>query len=121
MNRRIFATRIAKTVGHPAAAIAAVLDVAVAVLASELATGGRFEWRGLGTFTVRSYPARKIHNPATGKTITLPARRSVAFKPSSQLRSKLKPAAARPKRSSTGRLRGSNLRNIEMSVRVRSG
>lgn len=65
MNRRLFASRIAEKTDHPAAAIDTILEAALAVLAGELAKEGRFEWRGFGTFTVRAYPARKIHNPRT--------------------------------------------------------
>lgn len=91
MNRRSFASRIAEKTGHPASAIEAILVEAIAALAGELAKVGRFEWRGFGTFAVRTYPSRKIHNPATGQTITIPSRKSVAFKPSARLRTKLGP------------------------------
>jgi DNA-binding protein HU-beta len=100
VNLRAFAGRIANTTNVPASSIETVLRAAIATLSDELAAAGRFEWRGLGTFAVRSYPGRKIHNPATGKTIRLPARRSVAFKPSARLRSKLKPPTRQPRRSS---------------------
>ena len=86
MNRRVFASRIAKLTGHPATSIDAILDAVIAILTEELAKVGRFEWRGFGTFTVRAYPARKIHNPATGQTIVLPARRSVTYKPGRKIR-----------------------------------
>lgn len=101
MNRRSFAAGIAEKTGHPASAVEAILVEAIAALAGELAKVGRFDWRGFGTFAVRTYPARRIHNPATGKTIELPARRSVAFKPSTRLRSKLTQVSSsrRPARS----------------------
>lgn len=92
MNRRVFASRIAKETGHPATTVEAILEAVISVLAGELAKEGRFEWRGFGTFTVRTYPARKIHNPATGKTIALPARKSITYKPSRKIRAKLKVA-----------------------------
>lgn len=105
MNRRTFAAQIGKKTGHPANAIAAVLEAAIAVLAGELAKTGRFAWRDFGTFTVRTYPARKIHNPATGQTIELSARRSVTFKPSARLRSQVKPASTTTPRRSERRSR----------------
>lgn len=101
MIRRVFASRIAKATGHPATAVDAILEAAVTVLTAELGVAGRFEWRGLGTFTVRTYPARKIHVPATGKTLALPARRSVTFKPSARIRSQLQPPPARRRRRPT--------------------
>ncbi|MGB3121817.1 MAG: HU family DNA-binding protein [Verrucomicrobiales bacterium] len=103
MNRRTFASRIAAQTAHPANAVESILEAAISVLAGELAQSGRFAWRGLGTFTVRSYAARQIHNPATGATLTLPARRSVSFKPSSKLRGPLgKPRRTRAKASANG-------------------
>ena len=89
MNRRAFAGRIADKTKLLAITVEQVLTEAIVAFREELAKGGRFEWRGLGTFVVRSYPARKIHNPKTGKTITLPARRSVGFKPSQAIRALL--------------------------------
>lgn len=91
MNRRSFAAAIADKTGHPASAVEVILVEAIAALAGELAQVGRFEWRGFGTFAVRTYPSRKIHNPATGQTISIPSRKSVAFKPSDRLRAKLEP------------------------------
>lgn len=91
MNRRTFASRIAAQTAHPANAVESILEAAISVLAGELAQAGRFAWRGFGTFTVRTYLARQIHNPATGQTIELPPRRSVTFKPSQSLRLQLKP------------------------------
>ncbi len=92
MNRRELAGIIADKIDLPAAAVAGVLEAVVGVVQEQLNKAGRFDWRGLGAFTVRTYPPRKIHNPSTGQTIELPGRTSIAFKPSAQLRSRLKPA-----------------------------
>lgn len=89
MNRRTFAARLSEQTGHPASTLETILEAVVGILGSELAKSGRFGWRGLGTFTARAYAPRSIHNPATGETIPLAARRTVTFKPSAQLRSKL--------------------------------
>ncbi|MEW6351453.1 MAG: HU family DNA-binding protein [Thermodesulfobacteriota bacterium] len=91
MTRRELATRIGKLTGLTAAQAARVLEVLPDVVATELAEHGQMHWRGLGTFTVRTYPARKIHNPATGRTIALAARKSVGFKPAHRLRTLLGP------------------------------
>jgi nucleoid DNA-binding protein len=93
--RRELATDVADKLDLPARSIHLVLDTALALLIEELVQSGRLEWRGLGTFTVRTYPARKIHVPATGKTVTLPPRRSVNFKPSARLRARLVPTRRR--------------------------
>lgn len=102
MIRRELTTAVAEKLDVTASTVGQVLDVALELLLDDLVRTGRLEWRGFGTFSVRTYPARQIHNPATGHTIDLPSRRSVAFKPGARLRSKLKPA-----RISKGRLRPS--------------
>lgn len=93
MNRRVFAAQIARVTGHTGSTVEAILEAAILTLATELARAGRFEWRGLGTFTVRAHASRQIHNPATGQMMSLPSRKTVAFKPSSNLKTKLKPPA----------------------------
>ena len=46
----------------------------------ELASGGRVEIRGFGSFLLVEYPARMGRNPRTGEPVTLPNRYSVKFK-----------------------------------------
>lgn len=99
MNRRQLAARLAEKTGLSARRAAQVLQVFPGLVASELASAGSLEWRGLGTFAVRRYPPRQIHVPATGQTIDLPARAGVTFKPSRNLLSALPPA-----QPETGRL-----------------
>lgn len=100
MIKRELATRLSTSLEMSARSIHLVLDELVLVVADILANSGRLEWRGLGTFTVRTYPARKIYNPATGEIIRLPARKSVAFKPSARLRARLKTTRRQRVRSS---------------------
>jgi nucleoid DNA-binding protein len=99
MSRRELTARLAHKTGLPVRQTAPVLRVLVDLIADELLHGGRLEWRSLGTFSVRSYPARKIHVPATGATIELPARAGVTFKPSKRLLTKLKPKPSARKSS----------------------
>jgi nucleoid DNA-binding protein len=87
--RRVFAAQIAKVTGHPAATVESILEAAITALATQLAQAGRFEWRGLGTFSIRNHAARRIHNPSTNQTIVLSPRKTVAFKPSLKLKIKL--------------------------------
>jgi nucleoid DNA-binding protein len=89
VTRRTLAARIATQAGLSAQQAAQVLEVLPAIVAAELAATGKMHWRGMGSFAVRTYAARRIHNPATGSTTTLPARRSISFKPSNKLRAGL--------------------------------
>ena len=85
MQKRELGAAVAAKVQLPAALVERVIQATMDELAGELARAGRLEYRDLGTFTVEAYPARKIHNPKTGQTIALPARKLVRFKPSQRL------------------------------------
>lgn len=57
-------------------AVKAVFDT----VAEELAAGGKVQVIGFGTFEVRERAAREGRNPQNGKTITIAASKSPAFK-----------------------------------------
>lgn len=57
-------------------AVEAVLDA----VTKTLRRGEKVQIAGFGTFEVRARSAREGRNPQTGQTITIPARRSPAFK-----------------------------------------
>lgn len=57
-------------------AVEAVLDA----VTKTLKRGEKVQLAGFGTFEVRARSAREGRNPQTGQTITIPARRSPAFK-----------------------------------------
>jgi len=86
VTRRALAARLAKAADLTVDQAARFLGAIPTILAAELAVSGKLHWRGLGSFAVRTYPPRKIHNPATGETIDLPSRTTVSFKASGQLR-----------------------------------
>lgn len=106
MTRRQLAARLAEKTGLSVRQSAQVLQQLPALMADKLAQARRLEWRTLGTFSVKQYPARRIHVPATGQTIQLPARAGVAFKPSRKLLARLappRPARTRAPRPATRR------------------
>ena len=47
---------------------------------SALKAGEKVSVIGFGTFEAKSRPARKGHNPATGKEISIPASKAPSFK-----------------------------------------
>ena len=57
-------------------AVKAVFDT----IAEELTSGEKVQVIGFGTFEVRERQAREGRNPQNGKTITIPASKSPAFK-----------------------------------------
>ncbi len=54
-----------------------------------LADGKKIEIRGLGTFRVKSRPAKVARNPKTGEKITVPPKKVVHFKIGKLLKAKL--------------------------------
>ena len=58
-------------------------------MAACLASGGRIEIRGFGSFSLRFRPARVGRNPKTGTPVSLPARYAPNFKPGMRLRERV--------------------------------
>jgi DNA-binding protein HU-beta len=56
------------------------------LIASELRKNGRVQITGFGNFEVRRRAGRAMRNPRTGKTITLPASITPAFKAGKRLK-----------------------------------
>lgn len=54
-----------------------------------LKAGEKVSLVGFGTFEAKSRPARKGHNPATGKEINIPASKAPAFKAGKALKDAL--------------------------------
>ena len=81
--------RIAELTGMPKTKVAMCYDNVFDLMAEELAKGGKVAVPNFGTFQVAERPARKGHNPATGKPIKIAASKSVRFKVSKNLKEKL--------------------------------
>jgi len=90
MTKRELASRVSRSTELPASLVSEIVQSTMDSLVAELITNGRLEWRELGTFTVKQYPSRKIHVPATGKILKLKPRKGVHFKPSKKIKSQLK-------------------------------
>ena len=58
-------------------------------MAECLASGGRIEIRGFGSFALRFRRARIGRNPRTGTPVSLPARYAAHFKPGMKLRERV--------------------------------
>ncbi|MCF0116620.1 MAG: HU family DNA-binding protein [Bacilli bacterium] len=69
-------------------AIAAV-DAVFDVLCDRLAAGEEVKISGFANLTVKTRAERKGINPGTGETITIPASKKIAFKPSKVLKERL--------------------------------
>ena len=59
------------------------------LMSQELATGGRIEIRGFGSFSLHYRPPRMGRNPKTGEPVALPAKYVPHFKPGKELRERV--------------------------------
>jgi len=69
------------------------VDLAVRCLleqiSSTLASGGRIEIRGFGSFSLHYRPSRVGRNPKTGSSVALPAKYIPYFRPGKELRDRV--------------------------------
>jgi nucleoid DNA-binding protein len=70
--------------------IAAVVDRLFEEVAGALQSEGRYVHPGFGTFTVKVQNARVGRNPRTGEAIDIAEGSTVGFKPSADLRARLR-------------------------------
>ncbi|WP_158775137.1 HU family DNA-binding protein [Cobetia sp. L2A1] len=63
-----------------------VLNVILDEITHTVAKGDDVSLIGFGSFTVRQRAARTGKNPQTGKPLTIPASKTVAFKPGKSLK-----------------------------------
>lgn len=93
MNKSELAAKLAKKVGltqaKAAEVVHAIFNASKGIIAVELDAGRKVTIPGFGTFSTRKRAARQGRNPATGKTITIPAKHCAVFKPGKTLKDKL--------------------------------
>ena len=75
-------------------AVKAVFDT----IAEELATGGKVQVIGFGTFEIRERAAREGRNPQSGEVITIAASKSPAFKAGKGLKEQVNAAPAKKRK-----------------------
>lgn len=69
--------------------IKSILEALFETMGEALATQGRFVQPGFGTFTVKTRAARMGRNPSTGEPLAVPESKTIGFKPSAELKTRL--------------------------------
>jgi DNA-binding protein HU-beta len=77
---------VARTTRLPKKSVLEAFDLTFEHIARALRKDKRFWVPGFGTFTVRRHKARAGYNPRTNTAMTIPAFRTVGFKPAPELR-----------------------------------
>lgn len=92
MTKAELVEKVATTLKHRDISKAAINEISDAVF--EMLTKGikkdkRFTYPGFGTFTIRNRKARKGRNPQTGESISIPASKTVGFRPAPEFKQSL--------------------------------
>ncbi len=87
MNKSELIDAIAQKSGLSKVDSKKALDATLDAIADELKSEGKVVLVGFGTFSVVERSARKGINPRTKETIDIPAKKTVKFKPGSELSS----------------------------------
>lgn len=90
MNNKEFVTQLSKKLNITQKQTASLLSDFVSIVVDQLANGNSVALGSLGQLEVRQKEQRKIVNPATKKTMLVPPKLVLNFKPSSSLKSKFK-------------------------------
>ncbi len=85
MNKTEFISAVAEKSGLTKTDCKKAFDAITAVIAEAMKKDEKVALLGFGTFSVTERGERKGINPQTKKQITIPARKSVKFKPGSEL------------------------------------
>ncbi len=88
MNKAQLIVEIQKHLGEEITKASAerALDAVLEAFKTGISDDGTIQLVGFGTFSVVERKARKGVNPQTGKTIQIPASKTIKFKPSTQLK-----------------------------------
>lgn len=95
MNKTEMAEKLAKKADISKAQAAEIIDIIFStksgegIIAVELDAGRKVNISGFGSFSTKSRSARQGRNPATGQTITIPARKYAAFQAAKGLKDRV--------------------------------
>lgn len=90
MNKTELVNAVAEKAGISKVNAKAAVDAAIEAVVNALAEGDKISLIGFGTFSVAEKAARTGFNPRTKEAIEIPARKSIKFKPGTELAEKVK-------------------------------
>jgi DNA-binding protein HU-beta len=77
---------VARGTNHSKKSVEKIFDLAFEQIARSIRKDKRFVVPGFGTFSIRRRRARPGYNPRTKKPMTIPAARTIGFRPAPQLK-----------------------------------
>jgi len=90
MNKAKVIDQMSKITKMPKSTVKECLEAFVGTISNSLKLGKSVALTGFGTFSVMKRKARAGINPATGKKMTIPAKKVPKFKPSKALKAMVK-------------------------------
>ena len=85
MNKVDLINALAEKAGMTKTDARVVVDTMIEIAKEELNNDGKIALVGFGTLSVAERPAHKGRNPRTGEAVEIAAKKSVKFKPASNL------------------------------------
>ncbi len=89
MTKKEFIDQVTEASQQPRTNVMAVTDAVFTVIADLVCNDDTVNIPGFGIFASKTRPARQGKNPATGESITIPAKRVAVFKPAKALKDTL--------------------------------
>ena len=86
MNKQELITKIAEKTNLSKKDATATLTALIDTITEKLKAEGKLAIPNLGAFEVRQHTARTGHNPRTGETVEIAAKKVPAFKPAKALK-----------------------------------
>ncbi|AKG11482.1 HU family DNA-binding protein [Moraxella bovoculi] len=80
MNKQELITAISDKTGLTKAQSKAALDATLTVITDTLTQGDEVALVGFGSFAIKTHRKRMGRNPKTGESLTIPAKKAIAFK-----------------------------------------
>lgn len=91
MGRQIhvISDQLAEELGLPQRTCRRLIQRLLEEIQDDIVNTGRIEFRGLGTFSVKTKPAHHTEHPGTGQPIYIPEKKMVSYRSSKALRERL--------------------------------
>jgi len=96
ITKKTLVETIADNTGQRRVDVKRTLQELLDQIVSELGEGNRIEFRDFGVFEVKQRAARTAQNPRTLERVTVPAKRTVKFKPGRKMKDILDGAPEQP-------------------------
>lgn len=97
VTKKDLCERVSESTGQPRVNVRVIVQAFLDEVVAQLAEGKRLEFREFGVFEPRTRAARRGRNPKTSAPVSVPAKRTIRFKPGLKIRMALETGVANAK------------------------